>query len=376
MRCYLVAGEISGDRLGAGLMTALKKHYPDIEFRGLGGEQMQAAGLTSLYPLSTLSIMGLVEVLAHLPRLFRVRHRLYRDALDWQADVFIGIDAPDFNLGLEKKLREKDVKTVHYVSPSVWAWREGRVKGIAKACDLMLAFLPFEAEFYRRHQVPVAFVGHPLADSLPLQPDTQAARTALQLDDASKVIAMLPGSRQGEVKRLLPDFLATARLLSARYPAARFVIPAATESLQQFIQQQVDKQSVNIDVTLGQASDVMTAADVVLLASGTATLEAMLLKRPMVVAYRLSSVSHAIMQRLLHAPYVALPNILAGEPLVPELLQDECSPARLAQAVARWLDHPKESEQLKALFAEQHQQLRRQANKQAAEAVVEMMESV
>lgn len=370
MRCYLVAGELSGDRLGAGLMEALRVHFPDIEFRGLGGERMQAAGLTSLYPLETLSVMGLVEVLRHLPTLLRVRRHLYRDAQAWQADVMIGIDAPDFNLGLERRLRQKGMKTVHYVSPSVWAWRQGRIKTIAKAVDLILTFLPFEADFYRAHQVSVEQVGHPLADALPMVPDPAAARRALELPADAPLLALLPGSRNGEVKRLLPDFLGAARLLLARYPDIHFVLPAATPALKSFIDFELSNwPDLTVRVVEGQADTVMTAADVVLLASGTATLEAMLLKKPMVVAYRVAPLTYAIAKRLVKTPHFALPNIMAGETLVPELLQDAATPFAMAEAVARWFDNAQETSRLVATFARLHQALCCDASAKAAAAV-------
>lgn len=374
MKCYLVAGEISGDRLGAGLMEALRQHFPDIEFRGLGGERMQAAGLTSLYPLETLSVMGLVEVLRHLPTLLRVRRHLYRDALAWKADVMIGIDAPDFNLGLERRLRQQGVKTVHYVSPSVWAWRQGRIKGIARSVDLMLTFLPFEADFYRQHQVPVVHVGHPLADTLPMVPDPAAARQQLGLAGDGPVLALLPGSRSGEVKRLLPDFLGAARLLQARYPDLHCVLPAATADLKAFIEYELANwPDLSVQVTDGQADTVMTAASVVLLASGTATLEAMLLKKPMVVAYRVAPLTYAIVRRLMQAPHVALPNIIAGETLVPELLQDAATPFALAEAVAHWLDNAQDTSRLVGTFARFHQTLCCDASAKAAAAVADLV---
>lgn len=374
MKCYLVAGEISGDRLGAGLMQALKARYPNAEFRGIGGAQMQAAGLTSLYPLDTLSIMGLVEVLKHLPKLFRVRHHLYKDALEWGAEVMIGIDAPDFNLGLEKRLRKQGVKTVHYVSPSVWAWRQGRIKGIAKSVDLMLTFLPFEADFYRAHQVPVAYVGHPLADTLPMLPDVDAARASLGLVGDRPTVALLPGSRRGEVSLLLTDFLAAARLLAARYPDVRFLLPAATPALRDVIETELEA-FPELDLTLldAQADTAMTAADAVLLASGTATLEAMLLKKPMVVAYRLAPLTYAIARRLVKATHVALPNILAGARLVPELIQNAATPVAMAQALAHWFDQPQETAKLVMTFANLHQQLRCDASEQAANAVADLL---
>lgn len=376
MKCYLVAGELSGDLLGGRLMQALKLQFPDIEFRGIGGERMQTAGLTSLYPLETLSIMGLVEVIRHLPKLFRMRAHLLRDALDWGADLMIGIDAPDFNLGLEKRLRRRGIKTVHYVSPSVWAWRQGRIKGIAQSVDLMLTFLPFEADFYRQHQVPVAYVGHPLADSLPLEPDKQAAREQLGLEASAPTLALLPGSRGGEVAMLLPDFLAAARLLRARYPNLQLVLPAATPARRQQINTLAASYGdLPLTVVDAQADVAMTAADVVLLASGTATLEAMLLKKPMVVAYRVAGLTYAIVRRLVKAPFVALPNILAGSERVPELLQQQVTPIKLAHAVSGWLDEPARMQRLAEQFTEQHLALRCGASQQAAVAIAALFET-
>lgn len=370
MKCYLVAGELSGDLLGAGLMTALKEHFPDIEFRGLGGPKMQAAGLTSLYPLETLSIMGLVEVVKHLPKLFKVRKHLFKDALEWQADIMIGIDAPDFNLGLEKRLRKTGMTTVHYVSPSVWAWRQGRVKGIAQSVDLMLAFLPFEAEFYRQHRVPVAYVGHPLADDLPFEPDMAAARRQLELSPSEPVLALLPGSRHSEVSQLLPDFLQACRLLRAAFPHLQLVLPAATPERRAEIEA-ILAGCDDLDVKLldGDASLAMTAANVVLLASGTATLEAMLLKKPMVVAYRLAPMTHLMAKFLMKTPFFSLPNVLAGKRLVPELIQQQVTPMALAHEVAAWLNNHEKRAALIESFQQQHEELRRDASRKAAAAV-------
>lgn len=376
MKCYLVAGELSGDLLGAELIKALKQQFPQIEFRGLGGPRMEAEGLASLYPLETLSVMGLFEVLKHLPRLFRVRKHLYRDALEWQADIMIGIDAPDFNLGLEKKLHRKGMKTVHYVSPSVWAWRQGRVKTIAKAVDLIMTFLPFEAQFYREHQVPVAYVGHPLADTLPLEPDKQSARQAFGLEPQQTVMAILPGSRRNEVAFLLADFLQAAQLLRAAFPDIHFLLPAATaerkEQIGEFLKNYTE---LPITVTDGQANECMTAADVVLLASGTATLETMLLKRPMVVAYRFSPLTYKIGKHLVKTPFFSLPNLLAKKALVPELLQDEVTPMALAQSIAGFLNNNERTQALQQTFTEFHKTLKQNASQKAAEAIKQLVMS-
>ena len=290
MKIYLIAGEISGDILGSCLIAELKLIYPKAEFRGIGGELMQQQGLTSLYPLETLYLMGLLEILKHLPKLIKVRKHLYQDALAWGADLMIGIDSPDFNLGLEKKLREKGIKTVHYVSPSVWAWRQGRIKGIKKSADLMLTLLPFEADFYHQHAMPVTFVGHPTADKLPMEPNKEAARLALNLTAQQvPIIGLLPGSRGGEVARLGALFLQTAKKLKAIYPQAVFILPAASTQRYEEIQQLLIEQPVEgLQLIQGKADLVLQAADVCLVASGTVALEALFCKTPMVVSYKLA----------------------------------------------------------------------------------------
>lgn len=374
MRFYLVAGELSGDVLGAGLIQALRRRFPDASFRGIGGPRMIAEGLDSLYPLETLSVMGLVEVLRHLPGLVRVRRHLRRDAREWGADAFIGIDAPDFNLGLERQLRREGMTTAHYVSPSVWAWRQGRIRKIARSVDLMLVFLPFEAGFYQRHGIPVAFVGHPLADDIPLEPDTGQARQALALSPDATLLALLPGSRRAEVANLLPLFLRAGRRLQQRRPGLRFVIPAASPERRTEIEHILSQQPLDgVTVVDGDAQRAMAAADVVVLASGTATLEAMLLKRPMVVAYRMSPLTFAIVRRLARISWVALPNLLAGRELVPELLQSDLTEDGLVREVEGWLDQPKRMEAVAQRFLEFHQQLRRDASQRAAEAIAGML---
>lgn len=375
LKVYLVAGEVSGDILGADLMRALRARYPQAEFRGLGGEGMVNAGLTSLYPLETLSVMGLVEVLKHLPRLIKVRRHLYQDALAWGADLMVGIDAPDFTLGLEKKLRQKGVKTVHYVSPSVWAWRQGRIKGIRQSVDLMLTLLPFEADFYHQHQVPVAFVGHPTADRLPLTPDRDAARHKLALPLSSPVLALLPGSRGSEVERMAPIFLATAQQLKAHDPTLRFLLPAATPARYQQLSELLNEMPVDdLQLLEGQADQALTAADCALLASGTVALEAMLCKTPMVVAYRLAPMTWWLAQKLVKTPYVSLPNLLAQSSLVPERLQDQASPEQLSQDIQQWLDHPSQREALSQTFTQLHAQLKQGAGQKAAHAIAQLME--
>ena len=378
MHIVLVAGELSGDLLGAGLMAALCERCPQLRFSGIGGPAMQAQGLISLAPLERLAVMGLVEVLRHLPGLIQLRRQLYRHITAHPPLVFIGIDAPDFNLGLERRLRAAGIPTVHYVSPSVWAWRPWRVKKIAHAVDLMLTLFPFEAAFYQHHGVPVRYVGHPLADAIPLEVDRTEARRSLQLPTDwadAPLVALLPGSRRGEVARLASLFLETARWLHQRHLALRFLLPAATPHLQHSLKQLCAAQAPDLPLilTLGQSQAVMAAADVVLLASGTATLEAMLFKRPMVVAYRVAPVTAWLARRLVRTPHFALPNLLAGQALVPEFIQEAATVENLGQAVLRWLEDRAACAQLAAEFTALHDQLRCDASWKAAGAVSEFL---
>ncbi|WP_394427126.1 lipid-A-disaccharide synthase [Vreelandella stevensii] len=371
-RVYLVAGELSGDILGAGLMRELRARYPDVEFRGMGGPRMEAQGLQSRFPLETLSVMGLVEVLKHLPELIRVRRTLREEALAWQPDIMIGIDAPDFNTGLEKQLREAGVTTAHYVSPSVWAWRQGRVKKIAKAVDGMLTLLPFEADFYRQHRVPVAFVGHPLADELPLVNDRQAAREALGLKLDGSVLALLPGSRGNEVRFMGATFLAAVTLLCQRHPDLQVVIPAATAQRHRELTELLSGYpALHPSVTLlnGQAREAMVASDAVLLTSGTAALEAMLCHRAMVVAYKMAPATHWLAQRLVKTAWISLPNLIAQESVVPELIQHAASPEAIAQQVGELLEEATTRQALEERFAAMHAALQRNASQRAAQAV-------
>lgn len=374
MKIYLVAGEISGDILGAGLITELKALYPSAEFRGMGGELMKNEGLTSLYPLETLSIMGLLEILKHLPKLIKVRKHLYQDALAWGADLMIGIDSPDFNLGLEKKLHEHGMKTVHYVSPSVWAWRQGRIKGIKKSVDLMLALLPFEAEFYHQHQMPVTFVGHPTADKTPIEPNKTAARQALGLTEEHPIIGLLPGSRGGEVARLGALFLQTAQQLKALHPQAVFLLPAASTKRYAEIQQLLIEHPIkDLQLIQGKADLVLQAADVCLVASGTVALEALFCKTPMVVSYKLAPFTWWASKFMLKSKWVSLPNLLAQKTLVPERLQDQANVGQLTQDLNQLLTQPSLAAQQTQAFYAIHQQLRCNASKQAAKAIAALL---
>ncbi|MDP3815182.1 lipid-A-disaccharide synthase [Pseudomonas sp.] len=370
MRVALVAGEASGDILGAGLMQALKAQYPQIEFIGVGGPLMQAEGLNPYFPMERLSVMGLVEVLGRLPELLARRKRLLSTLIEAKPDVFIGIDAPDFNLGLELKLRRAGIKTVHYVSPSVWAWRQKRVLKIRDACDLMLCLFPFEAQFYDVHRVPVRFVGHPLADTIPLAADRGAAREALNLPQDSPVVALLPGSRGGEVARLGELFLDAAVRLRALRPGIRFVLPCSSPQRRVQLEQMLVGRDLPLTLLDGRSHEVLAACDAVLIASGTATLEALLYKRPMVVAYKVAPLTYRILKRLVTSPYISLPNLLAERLLVPEMIQDAATPEALAQLLAPLLE---DGEVQTEGFDLIHRALRRDASVQAAGAVLQLL---
>ncbi|PKG48848.1 lipid-A-disaccharide synthase [Halomonas sp. MES3-P3E] len=374
-RVYIVAGELSGDILGAGLMRELKARYSGVEFRGIGGPRMQSEGMESRFPLETLAVMGLVEVLKHLPELIRVRRTLKAEALAWQPDIMLGIDAPDFNLGLERQLREAGITTAHYVSPSVWAWRQGRVKGIAKSVNGMLTLLPFEAAFYREHRVPVAFVGHPLADEMPLQNDRAATRQELALALDRPVLALLPGSRANEVRFLGDTFLAAAEQLCQRQPELQVVIPAATPDRRREISMLLTHYPLLTERTTlldGQAREAMVASDIVLLASGTAALEAMLCHRSMLVAYKMAPMTHWLAKRMVKTQWVSLPNLIAQETLVPELIQEAASPEAIADQLSAMLSDEASRHALEARFAEMHATLQRNASRRAAEAISQL----
>lgn len=370
-RCFaMVAGEASGDILGAGLVKALKVQYPDAKFVGIGGPKMIAEGFESLYPMERLSVMGLFEVLGRLGELLNIRKKLFKTIKEMNPDVFIGIDAPDFNLSLEKKLKEAGIKSVHYVSPSVWAWREKRVFKIKKSVDLVLCLFPFEVDFYKKYDVPAICVGHTLADAIELQPDVAKAKTELSIDDDHPVVAILPGSRQGEVSRLGALFLQTAELVQANIPKVEFLIPAANEERREQLQE-ILSQHENVNVTLfnGKSREVMTAADVVLMASGTAALEGMLLKKPLVVSYKFSAISAFFLFRMLTQKFVSLPNLLAGKELIPEILQDDATPDNLSKALLKFLQDENAAKHLYDDFLSLHKSLRLNADEAAAKAI-------
>ena len=378
MKIALVAGEASGDQLGAGLIAELRARFPDAEFAGIGGPAMRAAGLEAWHDSQELAVMGLAEVLAHLPRLLRLRRRLRKRVLAWKPDVFIGIDAPDFNLGVEKWLKRRGVRTVHYVSPSVWAWREERAAKIGESADRVLCLFPMEPPIYAKHTVDARFVGHPLADAIPLEPDRRAARHGLAVPEHGPVLALLPGSRLGEIAKMLPVFLDAADLIAQRIPSLLILLPAANPQCDAAIREQLLLQpqlAARVRVLDGDAQRAMIASGVVLLASGTAALEGMLCKRPMVVGHRISPTTYRIVTRLglLKSRFVSLPNVLADAPLIPELLQHDCIPEKLAASCLRWFGQPQTVEALLPQFIELHRQLRCDASARAADAVAELI---
>ena len=374
MLIVVVAGETSGDILGAGLIQSLKKRYPDARFVGIAGSRMQQVGCESLFPMETLSVMGIVEVLKHLGAILKVRKGLIQFCLKERPDIYIGIDAPDFNLGVEKKLKAAGIKTVHYVSPSVWAWREGRVHTVKKATHLVLCLLPFEVRFYARYLVKARFVGHPLADSIPIENSMRAARNSLKLSQGLPYLAILPGSRKQEINYLLGPFLEAAKLLKAELPDLQFVLPLAHQRLLPLVKpHQTVLEALNVTVIEGRSQWAMQASNAVLLASGTVTLEAMLLKKPMVVAYKFSPLTHWLAKRLVKLKYFSLPNLLAKEPMVTELLQEQVTGENIKGALLPLFNKAQSDAMLKS-FSEIHVNLRQGASEKAATAIKELLD--
>ena len=333
MKLGLLAGEASGDILGASLVSELHQRHPDLSLSGIGGPLLIEQGLASLYPMDRLAVMGLVEPLKRLPELLRIRADVFQQQSEWRPDCFMGIDSPDFNLTLERRLRQQGQTCAHLVSPSVWAWRPSRIKTIAQSVDLMLCLLPFELDIYKRAGIPAVCVGHPLLEELANLPDKNAARAQLGLPSTTPVLAVLPGSRAGEVATLMDVFVPTLERLTAEQPELTFVIPAANGDRRSQIEKALENKYLQVTIVDGQGRLAMQAADAVLLASGTATLEAMLLRRPMVIAYRMAWLSWQILSRMATTRFVGLPNILAGREVVPELLQDAATPEALADAL-------------------------------------------
>ena len=376
----LVAGEVSGDILGAGLINALKLHYPNARFIGVAGEQMKKAGCETLFDMEELSVMGLAEVLKHLPRLLKRRKQVIETMLKMKPDVFIGIDAPDFNLTVEEKLKANGIKTIHYVSPSVWAWRQNRVHKIKRATDLVLAFLPFEKAFYDKFDTPCRFIGHTMADAIALKPNRTEACEKLGLDESKRYVAILMGSRGSEIQFLAEPFLKTAQLLKEKHPDLEFLVPMVNEKRQ--AQLEAIKANIAPELELhilqGQARQAMIAAECTLLASGTAALEAMLCKSPMVVGYKMKPLTYWLAKKLVKTDYISLPNLLANAPLVPEMIQEECNPDNLAWSLNHYLNNDVESlkqkNELKHRFTDLHKLIQCDADAQAAQAVVDVLE--
>jgi lipid-A-disaccharide synthase len=371
-RVAIVAGEASGDMLGAALIKALRGRWPDIEFYGIAGPKMIAEGARSLHPLEKLAVRGYVEVVKHLREILAIRGSLARQILRDKPDLFIGIDAPDFNLGLEAKLKAAGIPTVHYVSPSLWAWRPDRIHSIARSVDRMLVLFPFEEAIYRKASVPVTYVGHPLADEMPLEPDRREARAQLRLGTSNVGVALLPGSRLSELEFHADLLIETARELHRKRPELRFFVPLATRETRDYFENRLyalEAREIPITILFGHAQLALHACDVALVKSGTATLEAALARCPMVVTYRVSRLTFWLVRRKALMPYVALPNILEGEYIVPELLQDEATPANLAQAVGNWLDNKTARERLRRRFASLHESLAKGHDERVAMAL-------
>lgn len=366
----LVAGETSGDILGAGLIRALKSHYPHIRFVGIAGPKMQAEGCEAWYQMDELSVMGIVEVLSKLRRILAIRRQITKQLKLLKPDIFIGIDAPDFNLSLEGKLKQSGIKTIHYVSPSVWAWKQKRVFKIKQNTNLILTFLPFEKAFYDKYHVPCQFIGHKMADDIDLYPDQNHMREKLNIAPGKRVISLLPGSRHAEVTLLSEPFLKAAQLISQSIPNLHIIVPLTNQKRCQEFEQIKAQVAPNlpIQLLLGHAREAMIASDAVILASGTATLECMLAKCPMVVGYKMKPFTFWLAKKLVKTPYISLPNILAGKQIVPELIQDECTPENIAHHMISLLNQ--DNQVLKETFLTLHQQIRCNADEQAAKAVL------
>ena len=374
LRIGIVAGEASGDNLAAGLITAIRERVPDAQFEGVAGPRMKEAGCSELFPMKELAVMGLVEVIRHLPRLLSIRRQLRRHFLENPPDVFVGVDAPDFNIGLEHSLRQAGIHTLHYVSPSVWAWRKRRVRKIARSVDCMLTLFPFEERFYAEQNVPARCVGHPMADLIADDVDRAQARRHIELEHNGPVVALLPGSRVGEIRRMAGDFLEAAAWCYQRRDDIHFVVPLANYECRLAFDEVLSTLDTKLPLSLlnGKGLEAMASANAVMLASGTASLECMLLKRPMVVAYRLSPATYRIARLMVKTKYFSLPNLLADRPLVKELIQDEVTPAAIGREILAMLEDPRRTEDLAQIFGGIHRGLRRDANRAAADAVLQL----
>lgn len=373
----MVAGEASGDLLASHLIAALKTHLPEAMFFGIGGPKMQAQGFDAWWPMEKLAVMGYWDALKHYREIAGIRRQLKKRLLALRPDVFIGVDAPDFNLGLEASLKAAGVPTIHYVSPSIWAWRGGRIKKIGQAVNRLLALFPMEPPLYEKERIPVTYVGHPLADIIPLKTSKVAVREKLSLPRDYPVFAMLPGSRQGELAMMADTFVETAKIIRERHlPQAIFVVPLATRETRLLFEAAIYRQQatdVPFRLLFGHAQDALGAADVSLVASGTATLEAALIKRPMVITYKIAKFSYWLMKRMAYLPYVGLPNVLAGRFVVPEILQDEATPENLAEALIKLYEDKENAEAVEQAFTDIHLQLRQNTADKAARAVIECL---
>ncbi|MEO1957877.1 MAG: lipid-A-disaccharide synthase [Methylophilaceae bacterium] len=369
----IVAGEASGDLLGAHLMSALKKQRKELSFFGIAGPKMMSEGAQTLYPMERLSVRGYFEVLKHLRGLLKLRKALLQQIIAEKPDVFIGVDAPDFNFWLERKLKKHGIPTIHYVSPSIWAWRGGRIHKIKRAVTHMLALFPFEPALYEKVDLPVTYVGHPLADELPLIPNKKAARELLKLRQSELIIAMLPGSRQSEVQQHAEFFVKTAELMTQHHPDAKFIVPLITRETRNIFDKALAKSkdsSLKMNLLFSHAHDAMEAADFVVVASGTATLEAALLKKPMIITYRMSTISWWLLKAMRYIPYVGLPNVLANKYIVPELLQKNATPEKLNATMVAMLEDTKGLKDIKETFTDIHRTLKQNSAKKSAEVVL------
>lgn len=377
VRIAIVAGEASGDLLASHLMVALKKKLPNVVFYGIGGPKMEAVGFDAWWPMAKLSVMGYVEAFKHYREISGIRNQLRKRLLDIRPDLFIGVDAPDFNLGLEMKLKSAGIKTIHYVSPSIWAWRGGRIKKIARAVNHVLALFPMEPPIYEKARIPVTYVGHPFADMIPMKTDRLAVREKLGMRRDCPVFALLPGSRRGELEKMAACFVDTAKIIRDRYlPNALFVVPLTTrETRLQFEMAIYQQEAGDIPFRLlfGHAQDALGAADVSLVASGTATLEAALIKRPMVITYKIAKLSYWIMKRMAYQEFVGLPNILAGRSVVPEFLQDVATPENLAEALVKLYEDKENAVLVEEVFTDIHYQLKQNTAEKAANAVIKCL---
>ncbi len=374
MQLALVAGEASGDLLAGLLLGGLRQRWPDLQLAGIGGPRMAEHGFQAWWPHEKLAVRGYVEVLRHYREIAGIRQALAERLLRERPAGFIGVDAPDFNLGLEARLKAAGIKTIHFVCPSIWAWRGGRAQKMAASCDHVLCLFPFEPELLRQHGVAATFVGHPLADAIPLVPPRQASRKSLGLPDDAAVVAVLPGSRRSEIQYIAPAFVQAVALLHRQRPGLRFVLPVAP-GLRSLLQPLVEEHAAGVPLQLldGLSHAALAACDVTLIASGTATLEAALFKRPMVIGYRMHALSWQIMKRMRYQPWVGLPNILCRDFVVPELIQGDCTPPALAAATLRWLDDTSACAAAARRFEDLHHQLQRDTARCASDAIAQVL---